>query len=160
MIEITNQQTALPFEKESANAMERAASIALSMFGEERAVICVAIVDVAALHALNLQSRGVDRTTDVLSFAAREGKKLLSSRKGEFLGDIAISLQTAARQAEEFGHSLARELAFLTVHGILHLLGYDHMTPDEEEEMRGLQREILERAGLSVKENDNARNRD
>lgn len=160
MIEITNQQTALPFNGELAKAMERAASIALSMFGEKRSVVCAAIVDDETIHALNRQYRNIDRPTDVLSFAAREGEKLASCRTGEFLGDIAISLQTAARQAREFGHSLRRELAFLTVHGILHLLGYDHMTPDDEEEMRALQREIMERAGLSVKENEHARDRD
>jgi probable rRNA maturation factor len=151
MIEITNQQTVLPFEEDQEEAMERAARVALSLFGAKRSVVCAAIVDDETIRSLNRQYRGIDRPTDVLSFAAREGEQIFSSRKGEFLGDIAISLETAVRQAEEFGHSLGRELAFLTVHGILHLLGYDHMTPEDEEEIRGLQREILDRAGLSVK---------
>ena len=151
MIEITNQQTALPFEQDQAKAMERAARIALELFGAERAVVCAAIMDDDSIRSLNRRYREIDRPTDVLSFAAREGEPLFSSRKGEYLGDIAISLETAARQAKEFGHSPGRELAFLTVHGILHLLGYDHTTPEDEKEMRGLQREIMERAGLAVK---------
>lgn len=151
MIETINQQTALPFEQDQAEAMERAALIALELFGAERSVVCAAIVDDERIRSLNRRYRRIDRPTDVLSFAAREGEKLFSSRKGEYLGDIAISLETAARQAKEYGHSLGRELAFLTVHGILHLLGYDHMTPEDEKEMRGLQREIMERAGLAVK---------
>ena len=64
------------------------------------------------------------------------------------LGDIVISLETASRQAQEYGHSFEREIGFLTVHSMLHLFGYDHMTPEDEEEMFGYQREILERMGL------------
>ena len=69
--------------------------------------------------------------------------------KREYLGDIAISLPTAMRQGEEYGHGIRRELAFLTAHGMLHLLGYDHMTPEEEKEMFALQEEVMEKMGLS-----------
>ena len=64
------------------------------------------------------------------------------------LGDIVISLERAAEQAEEYGHSYEREVGFLTVHSMLHLLGYDHMTPEEEKEMFGYQEEILKVMGL------------
>ncbi len=150
MIQIVNSQ-ALPFEQELSDSMERATSIALNMLGAPRAVVSAALVDDERIRELNRQYRGIDKPTDVLSFAAREGEQLHSGRKGEYLGDIAISLETAARQADEFGHSLSRELAFLTVHGVLHLLGYDHMVPEDEKEMRALQNKIMQRAGLSVK---------
>ena len=65
------------------------------------------------------------------------------------LGDIVISLERANEQAEEYGHSFVREVTFLTVHSMLHLLGYDHMTPEDEEEMFGYQNDILEEMGIS-----------
>ena len=70
------------------------------------------------------------------------------------LGDIVISLEKAAEQANEYGHSFEREVAFLTVHSTLHLLGYDHMTEDEEQDMRARQRDVMELLGLSVKSED------
>ncbi len=80
----------------------------------------------------------------MLSFANDEGEELMEAPDdARFLGDIAISLQTAARQANEIGQSLERELAFLTVHGVLHLLGYDHMTPEDEAIMLEKQRVIM-----------------
>jgi rRNA maturation RNase YbeY len=76
------------------------------------------------MRTLNRQYRGKDRTTDVLSFALREGP--FADLQPEFLGDIVISVPVAAKQAREAGHSLAREIELLLVHGLLHLLGYDH----------------------------------
>ena len=88
----------------------------------------------------------------MLSFAAREGAALVSPKKGEYLGDIAVNLDAARRQGQTYGHGLTRELAFLCAHGMLHLLGYDHMEPVEEREMRALQNDIMNQLGLSVKE--------
>ncbi len=91
------------------------------------------------IHTLNREFRQVDKSTDVLSFPSDEPG---------FLGDIAICVPCAKRQAEEYGHSIEREIAFLTVHAMLHLFGYDHIDADDEELMRSRQREILAIAGV------------
>lgn len=109
--------------------------------------ITVAIVDNAEIHRMNLCYRDKDSATDVLSFPALEGFDM-PGVPDKFLGDIAISLERAREQADEYGHSLIRELAFLTIHGSLHLMGYDHMTSEDEEEMFELQREILKEMRL------------
>lgn len=94
------------------------------------------------IHGFNLEYRGVDRPTDVLSFPCFEGEMLISPPDGH-LGDIMISVETAERQARELGHSLCRELTFLAIHGTLHILGFDHMEPEDEEIMTAEQRRIL-----------------
>lgn len=109
--------------------------------------ISVTLVDNAEIHELNKQHRNIDRATDVLSFPANEGEIIAAIPDG-FLGDIVISVEKAVEQAEDYGHSVERELAFLTVHGTLHLLGYDHMTETDEKEMFALQKEILESMGV------------
>lgn len=138
-------------EEATAQLIERTAAAACAMFEVDHPRVSVAIVDDPHIHQLNLAYRQVDRPTDVLSFANREGDSLCTKRKGEYLGDLAISLPTALRQAEEYGHGKDREIAFLTAHGMLHLLGYDHMTQEDEREMRALQNEIMEAIGLSLK---------
>ena len=90
----------------------------------------------------------MDRPTDVLSFPAAEGGEF-PAIPDSFLGDIAISLPRAEAQAEEYGHSLLRELSFLAVHGTLHLLGYDHMTDEDRAEMFARQNEILEKMRIT-----------
>lgn len=115
------------------------------------AEISVTLTDDAEIHKLNRQFRGVDRPTDVLSFPMYDlrGGDLIDDLPAQY-GDIVISLETAERQAVEYGHSIDREIAFLTVHSVLHLLGYDHeISPEEDEEMRRRQREILEIAGFT-----------
>ncbi len=99
------------------------------------------------IQDLNRDFRHVDRVTDVLTFPAWEGEDPLGG--DGYLGDIMICYDRAKEQAKEYGHSLARELAFLTVHGVLHLLGYDHMTEPEEKVMREKQTAILNGMGLS-----------
>jgi len=103
------------------------------------------------IHALNLQYRGKDCSTDVLSFALNEGEEseVIDGPEENLLGDIVISVETATRQATEYGHTLDRELAYLTVHGILHLLGYDHMTEDDKQEMRQEEEHILSLLGMN-----------
>ncbi|MBR5947219.1 MAG: cytidine deaminase [Clostridia bacterium] len=103
---------------------------------------CIILTDDDTIHACNRAHRGVDRPTDVLSFPADEGEELLTAPDG-FLGDIMISVPTAERQAKELGHSTSREIAFLTVHGMLHLLGYDHIDPGDEALMLERQRAII-----------------
>lgn len=106
----------------------------------------VTFTDDATVHQLNKQYRGVDRTTDVLSFSFLErhpNEPPLKNRSLMELGMIVISVPKAKAQSEEYGHSLERELSFLFIHGILHLLGYDHHTPDDEKIMLALQDRIL-----------------
>lgn len=123
---------------------------------EERAEVSVTFVDDAAIHALNREHRQKDRPTDVLSFPQFEPDEELPPAPIPFsLGDVVVSVDTAARQADEYGHSLEREVGFLLAHGLLHLLGHDHQTPDEEAEMRERQRELLAAVGLG-REGDEA----
>ncbi|MCI1821025.1 MAG: rRNA maturation RNase YbeY [Megasphaera sp.] len=100
------------------------------------------------IRSLNKQYRQIDRPTDVLSFALNEGEN--SDYEGpdaNLLGDIVISLEKVQEQADEYGHSFERELAYLTIHGMLHILGYDHMTAEDKLEMRKEEEFILQRLG-------------
>ena len=108
--------------------------------------VCVLITDAEEIQSLNRTYRKIDRVTDVLTFPAWEGQAILCP-KDEYLGDIAICYERALEQAEEYNHSLERELAFLAVHGALHLLGYDHMEPEDEKRMLAKQEEILNELG-------------
>ena len=99
-----------------------------------------AFVSPREIHRLNLQFRQVDRPTDVLSFPDGDINPETNRR---FMGDVLICRAVAKRQAKELGHSLAREITFLQVHGTLHLFGYDHIEPEDEVKMLGLQREIM-----------------
>lgn len=120
---------------------------------EPRAEISVTFVDDAVIHELNREHRGVDRPTDVLSFPQFEPDEELPPEPLPYpLGDVVVSIDTTERQAAEYGHGFDRELGFLLAHGILHLLGYDHITPDEEVAMRARQRELLTAVGLGREE--------
>ncbi len=111
------------------------------------AEVSVTLVDNAAIHALNKEQRGVDRPTDVLSFPLFDED--YGAEEYCALGDIVLSMERAAEQAREYGHSLKREVAFLTVHSMLHLLGYDHETsPEDEADMFARQEKILQTMGL------------
>lgn len=105
-------------------------------------VSCV-LVDDERIHEINREYRHIDRSTDVISFAMEDNNQFYVEGMPRTLGDIFISVDHAKKQAEEYGHSLRREMCFLFTHGILHLLGYDHMTDEQEKEMFGLQDEIL-----------------
>ena len=110
-------------------------------------VVSVSFIDNEEIHKINKEYRKIDRPTDVISFAFLDNEdraKEYASGMPVILGDIYISLDKADEQAKEYGHSLKRELCFLFVHGLLHLLGYDHMTKDDEEIMFPLQDKILE----------------
>ena len=102
----------------------------------------VIIVDNNYIHELNRDYRHIDRETDVITFALEDDKTFNPQER--VLGDIYISIDKAISQSEEYGHSLMRELCFLAVHGLLHLLGYDHMEKKDEEVMFKLQEEILD----------------
>lgn len=143
MIEVLGEGYSLQ-EKET-ELIRRACQTALTIEGA-KGDITVLIADPERIQTLNRDFRHVDRVTDVLTFPAWEGEAIFAPSDG-YLGDIMICMERAKEQAVEFGHSLERELAFLAVHGTLHILGYDHMEPEEEALMRQRQREILERMG-------------
>ena len=109
--------------------------------------LSVIIVDNKTIRNINKKYRNIDRETDVISFAL-EDDKTINDSPIRVLGDIYISLDKAISQANEYGHSLKRELCFLLTHGFLHLLGYDHMNKEDEEIMFNLQDEILNSYGV------------
>jgi probable rRNA maturation factor len=132
---------------ECEDAVRNAASIALCLEREgQSAEANLLLTTSRRIRQLNKRFRRIDAETDVLSFPQRDSFDFWPD--GVLLGDIAISLEKAKAQAEEYGHSLARELAFLTVHSCLHLFGYDHGTPEEESQMEKLQEAALEKAGI------------
>ncbi len=158
-ISFLNQQDKYPLSAALRKLMEKAARTSLDYMGFRTDVeISVMLTDNEGIRSLNAMHRNIDRETDVLSFPMFEYDENgeIVEEYAEFgdqgelcLGDIVISLERAAEQAEEYGHSFEREVGFLTVHSMLHLLGYDHMTPEDEKEMFGYQREILEEMGLT-----------
>lgn len=113
--------------------------------------VSVLLTDNATIHSLNCQYRGKDMPTDVLSFALDEGDEpaIIDGPPENLLGDIIISLEKATEQAAEYGHSQEREVAFLTLHGLLHLLGYDHETEADKAEMRKEEDDVLSLLGIS-----------
>lgn len=126
----------------------------------------VTFVDNARSHELNRLHRGVDRPTDVISLEYKPETEILFDEEDlaedpdlmslmaefdSYIGELFISIDKAKEQAEEYGHSYEREMGFLTVHGFLHINGYDHQTIEEEAEMFGLQEEILTAYGLTRK---------
>ena len=106
------------------------------------------------IHQLNRKYRQIDRPTDVLSFALNESEEpdIENGPDINVLGDIILSVERAEEQAADYGHSLRREIAFLTVHGMLHLLGYDHMEEADRLEMEKEQRYVMEQLGISRNE--------
>lgn len=108
----------------------------------------VIFVDNEYIHKLNKEYRGIDRPTDVITFALEDGEEV-DLNAWRILGDIYISIDKAKEQAIEYGHPFLRELAFLTVHGFLHLLGYDHMNKEDEKIMFNEQEEILNGYGIT-----------
>ena len=123
---------------------------------ENDAEVSVTFVDDEGIRELNKRFRNMDKPTDVLSFPLLdyegESEEPFFDELCHNLGDIVISLERAMAQANEFGHSFEREVAFLTAHSMLHLLGYDHELSDEDDaDMRERQNDIMDRLGLSVK---------
>ena len=108
----------------------------------------IIIVDNEKIHQINREYRNVDRETDVISFAMEDNMDI-KYEDFRLLGDIYISIDKCYSQAEEYGHSKVREICFLATHGILHLLGYDHMNEDDEMKMFSLQNELLD--GYDIK---------
>ena len=144
MIELVSEAVALT---EAERTGITAAAEAALAYERKKGDLCVMVDTPEHIRTLNRDFRHVDRVTDVLTFPAWEGEDPLGG--DGYLGDIMICYDRAKEQAEEYGHSLSRELAFLTVHGVLHLLGYDHMTGPEERVMRERQTAILNGMGVT-----------
>ena len=156
-IDFENRQELLPLSYKLKMLVRRAVETTLNYEQYENPIeVSVTFTDNEGIRELNRKFRNIDRPTDVLSFPlfdyTGESEEPPVDEFVGMLGDIVISLEQAKKQAEEFGHSFEREAAFLTVHSMLHLLGYDHEAGGAEEaDMRRRQREILDRMGLSLK---------
>ncbi len=115
--------------------------------GLKNVMFNVIIIDDERIHKINKEYRNIDRPTDVITFALEDDKQI-DTPEVRVLGDIYISYDKVINQSKEYGHSKKRELCFLGVHGLLHLLGYDHMNEKDEIVMFGLQKELLEKYGI------------
>ena len=151
----SNNQKSVKITPELKKLLKKAVVTALEYenFGRD-AELSLSFVTNEEIHQLNSEYRGVDRPTDVLSFPMIDG----DADEGDIdmysgavvLGDIIISAEKAVEQAAAYGHSVERELAFLAVHSVLHLLGYDHeRSPEEEKDMFERQEKILSSAGIT-----------
>ncbi|WP_438474339.1 rRNA maturation RNase YbeY [Selenomonas sputigena] len=141
-------------EKDIRHALEKIGE----MYALKNAEVSITLTNDAQIHEINKNYRHVDKPTDVISFALQESvEPLITDGPAiNMLGDIIISVERARIQASDYGHSLRRELVFLTVHGMLHLLGYDHQEKNERHEMEEEQRRIMKILGISrnAKEED------
>ncbi|MFW6280410.1 MAG: rRNA maturation RNase YbeY [Halanaerobium sp.] len=138
-VDFNNQQNFLDLDEEIISLLRKVVVTAVELEGYNSGEVSVAFVTNEKIRELNKKYRKKDEATDVLSFPIDE----------EILGDIIISTERAAAQAKEYGHSLKRELAYLTVHGILHLFGYDHHNKKEKSEMRQKEERVLTQLNIS-----------
>ncbi|MHB8170931.1 MAG: rRNA maturation RNase YbeY [Thermincolia bacterium] len=152
---VSNLQEVVKVEQNLVELVKKTVETALAVEGQPpEAEVSVVLVDDGYIQELNRVYRTKDCPTDVLSFAMLEegeGEPVIDGLEQEelILGDIVISLETATRQAAEYNHSFQREIAFLTTHGVMHLLGYDHGTEEETAVMRSREEAVLEKLGLS-----------
>lgn len=155
---IENEQDKIEFTEELETVIQQGVSTTLDVIGggDTDFEVSVLITDNEGIHEMNREYRDVDSPTDVLSFPILEFDEdgVMLEESGDYdgdlllLGDIVISLERAKAQAEEYGHSLLREVGFLTVHSTLHLLGFDHMEEPYTSVMRAREKEILEKMNL------------
>jgi probable rRNA maturation factor len=156
MIYFLNDQERFTVTYAQKILVRRAVEATLAYEGyKNNAEVSVTFTDNEKIQKINNEFRGIDKPTDVLSFPLTDYESSNVPFADELdgsLGDIVISLERAKEQADEFGHSFEREIAFLTVHSMLHLLGYDHVNSEEEElDMRKRQSDVLKNMGLDVK---------
>ena len=147
---ISNYPEELEFPADIEKNVRAAAEKVGELYGVENGEVSVTLTNNEYIHTLNKQYRGIDRPTDVLSFALNESEEpdVEDGPDVNVLGDLVISVERAKEQAADYGHSVKREVAFLTVHGMLHLLGYDHMEEEDRIEMEAEQRFVMEKLGI------------
>lgn len=134
---------------ENLEILEPLLTYALEVENVDNLEFNVIIINNEEIHKINKEYRGIDRPTDVISFALEDYKDIKYENDYRVLGDIYISVDKVREQAKEYGHSEKRELAFLAVHGLLHLLGYDHMEKEDEKVMFSKQELILDGYGIT-----------
>ena len=153
-VTIFNKQKKIKLPVGTKLLIRKACTATLELEGFEKpAEVDVTIVDDESIREINLEQRNLDKSTDVLSFPLGEDGvwDQNPSTRAYMLGDIVISAETALRQADLYGHSTQREIAFLTVHSMLHLLGYDHVNGGlEQAVMREKEEEVLKALGLAI----------
>lgn len=150
---LSNEQEKMAPPEDIEHLIEICTAAALEEEGiDDTAEVSVTLVDNEGIRELNKEHRNIDRETDVLSFPLGDddGYEVDPDNDAIMLGDIVISLEKAAQQAQEYGHSYRREVAFLITHSLFHLLGYDHVNSEEEEkEMFGKQEKVLDKLGIT-----------
>ena len=134
---------------ENLEVLEPLLTYALEVENVDNLEFNVIIINNEEIHKINNEYRGIDRPPDVISFALEDYKDIKYENDYRVLGDIYISIDKVKEQAKEYGHSEKRELAFLAVHGLLHLLGYDHMEKEDEKVMFSKQELILDGYGIT-----------
>ena len=144
----------LPLDAVMEAEIRRAVEKVGEIYDVADAEVSITLTDDAHIHVLNREYRRVDRPTDVISFALNESEEpaIAGGPAVNVLGDIVLSVERAAAQAADYGHSLRREIVFLTVHGMLHLLGYDHVEETERQEMEEEQRHVMAALGVTREE--------
>ena len=145
---IENCQDKLPVTTDLQDNLKAALDVASKIHGLADYEMSIILVDNDKIQQINREYRDKDQATDVISFALNDGGAVAEWEEHE-LGDVYISLERAREQAEEYGHSFMREVCYLAVHGLLHLLGLDHMTAEDKEEMRSKEEEIMQSIGLT-----------
>ena len=135
-------------EKIDKSFVRKVVKHTLKKMEAEKSEVNIIFVGLEEIHEINKTYRNVDRPTDIISFALEDTEDVTVYEE-RVLGDIYICLDKVHEQAKEYGHTEIREMAFLIVHGLLHLLGYDHMIKEEEKIMFGLQEEILNEMGIT-----------
>lgn len=142
--EVINECNVLPEEEKQ---MKDFINYCIEKLNLKNVMFNVIIIDNEKIHEINKKYRMIDRSTDVISFALEDSKENFTS-KIRMLGDIYISYEKVISQALEYDHSKVRELCFLAIHGLLHLLGYDHINKEDEIKMFDLQKELLNSYGI------------
>ena len=151
---ISKEPETIDIDKSIIEDIKRAVETIGELYDVKGSEVSITLTDNKTIHELNHNYRGIDRPTDVLSFAFHESDEpeIITDDIDEAvdtLGDIIISVERAKNQAEDYGHSLRREVVFLTVHGMLHLLGYDHMEESDRLEMEKEQEYIMSQLGIN-----------
>lgn len=149
---LNNIQERITLTEEQLKLVPAVVELGMTRHHQETTEVSLVLVDNDYIQELNLEYRGLDQPTDVLSFAFHEAVENILPPTDEtipdLLGDIYISVERAVEQAQSFGHSVERELCYLAVHGLLHLLGFDHQEPEQTAQMRAEEEAIMNEFSL------------